>query len=442
MARQIPTQEQLQAVFDNDFETFVLPADSSLDLGTRTVYGTTDPALDLSVVNVAHLNTTRHFRGVWDSNPLDLQQPVPYEVGQVVVGSDNHLYILQTGGDGAVNPVTDTNAVNWMQLSTGLDEAVTELTVDPESAVANLFRADAETLTFTVSPSSNAVLLEPSVSSVDTDVVGSSNASVTDAGVVSVVIPRAQTNANATITATVESRSTSNNGEDLHEGGQIDIPITFVDARIAPTIDGEGTRVSNQGPNTATFNIDLTPGTANVADGTAYESQWRVNGGASSTALTYTTPPVLQTTDFTFDFPLNLSSNGQVGTPPSIVRNVRVYTPWYWQIANTVPSTIAGATEGILVGDTQGDNFPTNNTSRFSLVATPGETINFYMFVPVSITGSITLNVGIAHMQSLRLPDANNISVPNNSGGNTVYAVHQFTLGLPQSPTVFTILTA
>ena len=77
MARQIPTAEELTQV-SADLETFFLPFDASLDLGTRTVYGTTDPAVDLSMVNVRHLNNTRGFRGVWATAPADGNEPAPY----------------------------------------------------------------------------------------------------------------------------------------------------------------------------------------------------------------------------------------------------------------------------------------------------------------------------------------------------------------------------
>ena len=86
MARQVPTMAELNQVLD-DLETFFLPFDASLDLGTRTVYGTTDPAVDLSMVNVRHLNNTRGFRGVWATAPADGNEPAPYLEGQVVLDS-------------------------------------------------------------------------------------------------------------------------------------------------------------------------------------------------------------------------------------------------------------------------------------------------------------------------------------------------------------------
>ena len=89
-----PEENQVLA----DFETFFLPFDASLDLGDRTTYGTTDPGVNLSMVNIRHLNNTREFRGRWvmqpsdgldaDSNPLE----VPYQINQIVVGNNELLY--------------------------------------------------------------------------------------------------------------------------------------------------------------------------------------------------------------------------------------------------------------------------------------------------------------------------------------------------------------
>ena len=91
MARQVPTMAELDQVL-TDLETFFLPFDASLDLGTRTVYGTTDPEVDLSMVNVRHLNNTRGFRGVWATAPADGNEPAPYLAGQVVLDSNGLIY--------------------------------------------------------------------------------------------------------------------------------------------------------------------------------------------------------------------------------------------------------------------------------------------------------------------------------------------------------------
>ena len=127
MARQVPSQDELNQVL-NDFETFVLPADSSLDLGTRTVYGTTDPSINLSMVNVRHLNNSRAFRGRWAAQPVDqglnssTGEPIPYQEGQIVVGSDangGHLYV-RTNVNNTGNPDPDTTngaSTEWIQIS-------------------------------------------------------------------------------------------------------------------------------------------------------------------------------------------------------------------------------------------------------------------------------------------------------------------------------------
>ena len=121
MTRQVPTMPE-EAQVSNDFETFFLPFDASLDLsgavdGTpRTVYGVTDPAIDLSIVNVRHLRAGNVFRGIWTGSPVDVEDTavsVPYRTGQVVVGSNDVLYRLTTM-DGSMDPVGDTT--NWQAL--------------------------------------------------------------------------------------------------------------------------------------------------------------------------------------------------------------------------------------------------------------------------------------------------------------------------------------
>ena len=114
MARQIRTQDQIDQV-NADFDLFALPFEASLDVADRTVYGTTDPAVDLSMVNVRHLNNTRLFRGEWSATPTDGTIAVPYSVGQVVVSpTDFRLYKLNMIDNAGTDPgVTDTG---WVQV--------------------------------------------------------------------------------------------------------------------------------------------------------------------------------------------------------------------------------------------------------------------------------------------------------------------------------------
>ena len=127
MARQQPTSaEQMQVA--NDFETFFLPFDASLDLGDRTAYGTTDPTVDLSMVNIRHLNNTRGFRGEWTGTPTDGSDAdgllsVPYRAGQVVVGSNNVIYQLNAMGNPATNPTTAMQT-DWTPL--GIQLSITD----------------------------------------------------------------------------------------------------------------------------------------------------------------------------------------------------------------------------------------------------------------------------------------------------------------------------
>ena len=112
MARQTPTMAELTQV-SADLETFFLPFDASLDLGDRTVYGTTDTAIDLSMVNVRHLNNTRGFRGVWETAPSDGNTPAPYITGQVVIDSNGLIYRRNTMAP-ATNPDPEmTGQVAW-----------------------------------------------------------------------------------------------------------------------------------------------------------------------------------------------------------------------------------------------------------------------------------------------------------------------------------------
>ena len=126
MARQTPSPTELAQVA-TDLETFFLPFEASLDLGDRTTYGTTDPAVDLSMVNIRHLNNTRGFRGTFTDTPTDgaigvTGEPTPYRPGQVVIGSNRMLYQLNSAGDGTVDPVGDTSdPANWTAIGVHLN---------------------------------------------------------------------------------------------------------------------------------------------------------------------------------------------------------------------------------------------------------------------------------------------------------------------------------
>ena len=125
MARQQPSGPELTQV-QGDFETFFLPFDASLDLGSRTTYGTTDPDVDLSMVNIRHLNNTRGFRGTWVGSPEDGNDvngnalTVPYQTGQVVVGDNNVIY-QRTAMNPTMNPNPNTNTAEWQPLGTQLN---------------------------------------------------------------------------------------------------------------------------------------------------------------------------------------------------------------------------------------------------------------------------------------------------------------------------------
>ena len=115
MARQTRTQAQIDQV-NNDFETFFLPVGASLDLGDFTTYGATDPAVDLSMVNTRFLKDYSSFRGTWSATPVSGGQPIAYTAGDIVVGSDNHIYALSTLGTGTNDPAT-AGQTDWTLLS-------------------------------------------------------------------------------------------------------------------------------------------------------------------------------------------------------------------------------------------------------------------------------------------------------------------------------------
>ena len=111
-----PAQEtQVQ----NDFETFFLPISASLDLGGFTTYGTTDPNIDLSMVNVRYLKDYSTFRGNWVSGTTGPETggvSIDYVEDDIVLGSDNHFYQRTTNGNPRMDPMSD-DGTNWTQLS-------------------------------------------------------------------------------------------------------------------------------------------------------------------------------------------------------------------------------------------------------------------------------------------------------------------------------------
>ena len=205
MARQIPTQRELDEA-QSDFEAFVLPVQGSLLLNDRTVYGTTDPAVNLSMVNVGHLNDTRMFRGAWQATPADRGQPVPYTDGQVVIGSDNHLYVRGPANLDTNPDPTTALGTQWTLLSSALDQPVTELTSTPVSFNANLFAAGSTT--FAIASSANSALDNPSMDTTSSaTVAGTPTTSFVDGELT--VNYGAQVASDAVITVTTASSSNS-----------------------------------------------------------------------------------------------------------------------------------------------------------------------------------------------------------------------------------------
>ena len=445
MTRQVPTPAELTQVSD-DFDTFQLPFEASLDLSRsgRTVYGVTDTAVDLSMVNVAHLNNTRHFRGIWELSPTDLGAPTPYREGQVVIGSDNHLYVRNATGTDNPNPTT-TGQTAWILLSVGLEQPVTELTTtDPVDL--NLY-AGSQTARFVISPSANATLVDPQITLTGISV----GANINTSGALTVTAPSNLTTAGTTI-ITTDARSTSVEGTSTvtHEGGQVDSIVNFIDARQAPEITpgpDADVRVSLlDAAQSAVFNINLTPGSSSVANGTAYAARWSATAGTmpatpfSPSAPTFTLPQITTNTMITFNYDIPAGAmNGQAGStpPPSESRMVNVYTPWFWQFGGDQPTGIASMTEAVLVGDIQGNNFPVDNSSQISISSTMTRTIQFlWLAIPSVVNRNITLNTGISTVTGTRVPNA---FTAREGTAFAQYDIYQFRIGLVNSPTIFNI---
>ena len=460
MARQPRTTEEITQV-NSDENRFFLPIASSLDVGEFTVYGTTDPVVDLSMVNIRHLNNTRSFRGPWVPTPTDGEAPdsvpAPYLENQVVIGPDNHLY-RRNDMDPTTNPnpMTDDNA-HWVLLSAGLDAAVTELTSNPSVDAQNLYAAGSAS--FTVSPNANATLNNPSqVLTSNTDVSGTPTFTAIDAAGDFTVNFAAQTNPNARISVTTAAESsTTAGGETItHEGGQVDSTIVFQDGRTGnePTVlrdtveDGEQRISLLPSSETASWNVNLLPNGSTLAAGTAYDVGWRTLIGTTRDAVRTATGPFnltplpLVNTNVVFEFPLNTSTIQQVGAPADITRSVRVYIPWYWQFSNDAIPTTLPANPALRMGEMQPDEFSMSDFQA-TITGTANVIGHLYFFVDASITRSITLNTGIANAVSTRLPAANNITVMNRDNSAMVtYALHRFRIGLVNSSTNFNIRSA
>ena len=450
MTKQVRTTQDINQV-DDDFDTFSFGADLSFSNNGNAFYGVTDSSVNLSMVNVRHLNATRNFRGIWSATPMDGNLAIPYTENQVVIGGDNHLYLRSANSPG-VNPDPVTDATNaWTLLSAGLPEPVTELTTSDPVDV-NLYHSAIQTASFTIAPSANAMLSNPSVdATVHSGFTGIIGPSITPQGALTMAIPAAQTVAGTSL-ITTESESTSvDNGVTVtHEGGQVDSIVNLVDARQAPEITPSAdasTRVNLLDPaQSAVFNINLAPGSARVADGTAYAARWSARAGTmpatpfSATATMFTLPQITANTMITFNYDIPAgAANGQGGStpPPSESRMVNVYTPWFWQFGGTEPTGIASMTEAVLVGDVQGNNFPIDNSSQISISSTITRTVQFlWLAVPSIVNRNITLNTGIASISGTRTPNA---FTAREGTAFAQYDLYQFRIGLVNSPTIFNI---
>ena len=115
MARQTRSMDQINEV-NNDFDLYYpLVPNTSLDVEGSTVYGTTDPEVDLSMANVLFVKDYTQFRGLWETAPTTGGQPISYATNDIVLNmQDAHFYRF-VGSDGSSRP--DTDSTNWSIIS-------------------------------------------------------------------------------------------------------------------------------------------------------------------------------------------------------------------------------------------------------------------------------------------------------------------------------------
>jgi len=228
MARQIRTTDEIATVA-TDFETFILPFDASLDLDSRTTYGTTDPEVDLSMVNVRHLKDYTQFRGEWVETPRDgddlMTTPnnpeLPYVVGDVVFSADSNVVYRRTNTSLSDNPdpASSANTGHWVAMGLQVRAGNLQTDVSMNTAQTPGLVRDGSTLQFRGYTGGDGVTVNNL-----TGVITASNFSLTDISI--------QTTFNA-----LRQVSTT----EWHTG---DIAIiTGLASQDPDTDDGEGTYV-------------------------------------------------------------------------------------------------------------------------------------------------------------------------------------------------------
>ena len=129
MARQTRTAAEITAV-NADIDRFFLPFDASLDVGAFTTYGATDPAIDLSMVNVRHLKAYTQFRGIWVATPVDGTEPIGYVEGDIVASSTNNVVYRRSDMGLDLDPVPNPdpnsaqNTGHWIAMGIQVNQTL------------------------------------------------------------------------------------------------------------------------------------------------------------------------------------------------------------------------------------------------------------------------------------------------------------------------------
>ena len=481
MARQTRTTAEQTAV-NNDIFTFQLPIDSSLNLGEYTAYGTTDPDIALSMVNVRHMTATRQFRGVWASGgSTDGNLTVPYTAGQVVIGSDDQLYRLNASGTATTDPTT-ANQTDWTLVGGALNDSFAlqgttgtanptvrfqqgshtaqdlqflaannmnivqtganqvtfdatanpGLSADPSEKSLVAFTAAAQSTGTTVTPNAGSISGTPTVTQSNSGgngVIG--GLAITTGGVITGQVPGGQVpTATYTVTPSVNIQDPQVSSR-VYNGATLNIPVTFTDMRVnnEPTVS-DNVLVSridqSQG---AVFNIDTTPNNSTIPLGTAYSVTGftaQLAGGttsAVSTASSYTASAVLVDTAVTFRFPFVAQNNQTAPTLNQLdqSRMISVYSPYFitTDVNAIAPTSISGLTPSAA-------GLPGNDGTEITVTGLAGNTI--YIVAPAPVAGTTrTLTLSIGATMTTGVQVGSTISVPNATNtGNVNYNVYQF----------------
>jgi len=478
MARQTRTSAEITEV-TNDFDTFQLPIDASLNLGEFTAYGTTDPDIALSMVNVRHLNATRDLRGIWVSDPLDGTTSIPYTAGQIVIGRDNQLYKLKDTGTGTNDPVVGTsapftvNTTDWtliggaqndtwtVQGTTGTATNPTlrfmqgshsaqdiQFTSDnmnivktgdrvikfdatlpptlistPSSIELTAYSNQVNLPSLSVTPSSGTPT-NRAVTQTNTSASSAiSNLQISSAGLVTGQVPTNTPSASYTITSTF-TITDAEVATISHTGITTDTDVTFVDRRNMPTVTPSVLSIPTVGtldPTTHSFTYDLTPD-GTVAAGLAYDiNETGITGNSVTldTANNRLTPDgIVSTTTVTVRFPnMTTSGTSQPTGNTDIPVMVETYIPFFYDASGSIPTALTSMTRSTV-------SLPGSEGTSITITGTANDAI--YVAVPSTATfTNISTLFGAAMVSGVRVT-GHDISVTDNGNQSVTYHLYRF----------------